>query len=62
MRDNINNHITLLIRSYYIIMERTEIILNYKSTFGLEEDKSASVTHKRIQVSVNSTGILFIYL
>jgi hypothetical protein len=36
--------------------------LNYICTFGLTEGKSPSVTHKRIQVSVNSTGVLFIYL
>jgi hypothetical protein len=37
-------------------------ILNYKHTFGLIEGKSTSVMQKRIQVSVNSTGVLFIYL
>jgi hypothetical protein len=36
--------------------------LNYICTFGLTEGKSTSVTHERIQVSVNSTGVLFIYL
>jgi hypothetical protein len=36
--------------------------LNYKHTFGLIEGKSTSVMQKRIQVSVNSTGVLFIYL
>jgi hypothetical protein len=41
---------------------KTETILNYKCTFGLIEGKSTSVTHKRIQVNVNSTGVLFIYL
>jgi hypothetical protein len=40
----------------------TETILNYKCTFGLMEGKSISVTQKRAQVSVNSTGALFIYL
>jgi hypothetical protein len=28
----------------------------------LQLDKSLSVTHEQIQVSVNSTGVLFIYL
>jgi hypothetical protein len=37
-------------------------ILNYIYTFGLIEGKNPSVTHERIQVSVNSTGVLFIYL
>jgi hypothetical protein len=46
--------------SYYL--GKTETILNYKCIFGLIEGKSTSVTHKRIQVSVNSTGVLFIYL
>jgi hypothetical protein len=46
--------------SYY--PGKTETILNYKCTFDLIEGKSISVTHKRIQVSVNSTGLLFIYL
>jgi hypothetical protein len=41
---------------------KTEIILNYKCTFDLTEGKSTSVTQKRIPVSVNSTGVLFIYL
>jgi hypothetical protein len=36
--------------------------LNYIYTFGLTEGKSPNVTHERIQVSVNSTGVLFIYL
>jgi hypothetical protein len=30
--------------------------------FGLTEDKGISVMHERAQVSVNSTGVLFIYL
>jgi hypothetical protein len=36
--------------------------LNYICTFGLTEDESTNVTHQRLQVSVNSTGVLFIYL
>jgi hypothetical protein len=38
------------------------MISNYKYTFDLMEDKSTSVTHEQIQVSVNSNGVLFIYL
>jgi hypothetical protein len=38
------------------------MILNYMCTFVLTEGKSTSVTHEQVQVSVNSTGILFIYL
>jgi hypothetical protein len=41
---------------------RIRTILNYIYTFGLIEGKSPSVTHERIQVSVNSTRVLFIYL
>jgi hypothetical protein len=42
--------------------EEIETILNYKCTFGLIEGKSTSVTHEQVQVSLNSTGVLFIYL
>jgi hypothetical protein len=35
---------------------------DYKCTFGLMEGKSTSVMHEQIQVSVNSTGVLFTYL
>jgi hypothetical protein len=38
------------------------MIWNYKSTFGLTEDKSTRVTHEQILVNLNSTGVLFIYL
>jgi hypothetical protein len=41
---------------------KAETILNYKCTFGLIEGKSTSMTQKRVQVSMNSTGVLFIYL
>jgi hypothetical protein len=41
---------------------KIETILNYKCTFGLTEGKSTSVMHEQVQVSVNSTGVLFIYL
>jgi hypothetical protein len=57
-----NNHITLLIHIPYIIMGKTERILNYIYTFGLTEGESINVTHQRVQISVNSTGVLFIFL
>jgi hypothetical protein len=38
------------------------MIWNYKSTFGLTEGKNTRVKHEQIQVSVNSTGVLFTYL
>jgi hypothetical protein len=37
-------------------------MLSYISTFGLTKCKGTSVTHERIPVSVNSTGVLFTYL
>ena len=36
--------------------------IDYIYTFDLTEGKSPSVTLGRVQVSVNSTGVLFIYL
>jgi hypothetical protein len=52
-----------IINSYSLYYHgKTETILNYKYTFGLIEGKSTSVTHKRVPVNVNSTGVLFIYL
>jgi hypothetical protein len=41
---------------------KTGTILNYICTFGLTEGESTSVTHEQVQISVNSTGVLFIYL
>jgi hypothetical protein len=41
---------------------KTKIILNYIYTFGLTEGESTNVTHQRVQIIVNSTGVLFIYL
>jgi hypothetical protein len=57
-----NNYIALSIHSHFYYHGKIEIILNYKCTFGLTEGKSTSVTHEQVQVSVNSTGVLFIYL
>jgi hypothetical protein len=52
---------TSLIYFYYIITNEYE---QYRITFitSALEGKSPSVTHKRIQVSVNSTEVLFTYL
>jgi hypothetical protein len=44
---------------YYGKIERR---LNYIYTFGLTEGESINVTHQRVLISVNSTGVLFIYL
>jgi hypothetical protein len=38
------------------------MIFNYIYTFGLTESKNRGVVSERIQDSVNSTGVLFIYL
>jgi hypothetical protein len=57
-----NNYTVLSIHPHYIIMEKIETILNYICTFGLTESKDTSVTHEQVQVSVNSMGVLFIYL
>jgi hypothetical protein len=42
--------------------EEIKTIMNCKCTFDLTKGKSTSVTHEQVQVSVNSTGVLFIYL
>jgi hypothetical protein len=42
--------------------ERIRTILNYICTFGLTEGKGTSVMHERVQVNMNSMGVLFIYL
>jgi hypothetical protein len=38
------------------------MMLDYKCTFDLREGKSTNVMQKQMQVSVNSTGVLFTYL
>jgi hypothetical protein len=43
-------------------MNKHLAILNYICTFGLTEGKNPSVMCEQIQVSVNSTVLLFIYL
>jgi hypothetical protein len=54
---NIINSLSL----YY--PKKIETILNYKCTFGLIEGKKYKRDAKAsTQVSVNSTGVLFIYL
>ena len=59
-----NNHFRSLDYSYFYYINRNkyQLYLNYICTFGLTEGESTSVTHERVQVSVNSTGVLFIYL
>jgi hypothetical protein len=43
-------------------LEYLNMIFNYICTFGLIEGKNPSVARERLQDSVNSTGVLFIYL
>jgi hypothetical protein len=59
-----NNHFKSLYYSYsyYINMNKHQRYLNYICTFGLTEVEKAGVTCERLQVSVNSTMLLFIYL
>jgi hypothetical protein len=46
MRNNVYKYIALLAHFYFIIMEKIEMISNYKCTFGLKEGKGTSVTQK----------------
>ena len=43
-----NNYVLLSTHFYIIIMEKIEMISNYKCTFGLKEGKSTSVTQKQM--------------
>jgi hypothetical protein len=43
-------------------LEYLNTIFNYIYTFGLTEGKNSSAARERLQDSVNSTGVLFIYL
>jgi hypothetical protein len=43
-------------------LEYLNMIFNYINTFVLIEDKNPSVVRERFQNSVNSIGVLFIYL
>jgi hypothetical protein len=58
-----NNYVTLTAHFYFIIMEKIEMILNNKCTFGLKEGKSTSVTQKQMssqREQYRSTVHLFI--
>jgi hypothetical protein len=62
MKNNTDNYIIVIHSSLYN-HGKISTILNYKKYLRLDRrQKSTSVTHERIQVSVNSTGVLFIYL
>jgi hypothetical protein len=43
-------------------LEYLNITFNYIYTFGLTEGKNPSVVREQLQDSVNSMGVLFIYL
>jgi hypothetical protein len=46
-----------------LLLWKNRNVSNYKCTFDLKAGKSTSVTSKaKCQISVNSTGVLFIYL
>jgi hypothetical protein len=64
MDDNVSNYLELsdYLYFYYLIMYKKLITMNYIYTFGLTEGISPRVTCKQIPVSVNSIGVLFIYL
>jgi hypothetical protein len=61
---NMNNYFQSLDYShyYYIIMNKHQRYLSYICTFGLTEGIKPGVTCEGLQVSVNSTGVLFIYI
>jgi hypothetical protein len=62
MKDNTYNYIIVIYSSLYN-HGKIRTILNYKKYLRLDRrQKSTSVTYERIQVSLNSTGVLFIYL
>jgi hypothetical protein len=47
---------------FYHINLNIKIVFNYIYTFDLTEGNNPSVACERLQDSVNSTGVLFIYL
>jgi hypothetical protein len=47
---------------HFINMDRCSQYLYFIDTFGLTDGENVSVTRERLQCSVNSTVLLFIYL
>jgi hypothetical protein len=47
IKDNTNSYL-LSSTHFYFVIKKIEIITNYKSTFGLKEGKSTSVTQKQM--------------
>jgi hypothetical protein len=64
IQENINNDdiSTNYLYSHFINMDRYSQYLYYIDTFDLPEGENARATQERIQFSVNSTVLLFIYL
>jgi hypothetical protein len=58
-----NNDIpTNYLHSHFINMDEYPQYLYYINTFGLSEGEDTRVTSERLQFSVNSTVLQFIYL
>jgi hypothetical protein len=53
---------TSYLHSHFINANKYTQYLYYINTFGLREGEDARVTPERLQFSVYSTGVLFIYL
>jgi hypothetical protein len=64
IQENINNDdiSTNYLYSHFINVDRYSQYLYYIDTFGLPEVENARVTQERLQFSVNSMVLLFIYL
>jgi hypothetical protein len=62
MKDNHEQSYNIIHISSLYKLEYLNTIFNYICTFGLIEGKNPIVVHEQIQDSVNSTGVLFIYL
>jgi hypothetical protein len=64
IQENINNDdiLTNYLYSHFVNMDKYSQYLYYFDTFDLPEDENVRVTQERLQFSVNSTGVLFIYL
>jgi hypothetical protein len=61
---NVNNDDISInyLRSHFINMNKYLQYLYFIDTFGLSEGENVRVTRERLQCSVNSMGVLFIYL
>jgi hypothetical protein len=61
---NVNNDDISInyLHSHFINMNKYLKYLYFIDTFGLSEGVNVRMTRERLQCSVNSTGVLFIYL